>query len=573
MRTLSRNAVRWEGAEFLELAEASAGIGVWDMDLATGMVRGRPQFFRLMGLDPGTEQVPIDVMRALRHPDDRANVVDGFQQSLQERTDYYESEYRILKDGQIRWILGRGRVVRDERGEPVRYSGVDIDITERKRFQESLRAAEARFLRVFQLAPIAMSISTLQEGRYIDVNAALLAQAGYSREEMIGRTARQLAVYVNEDDFSKVRSLLEEKGVVKNLEVTLRGKHDARTVLLSADVLELGQEQCLLTASVDITERKTVEAQLLQSEQRYRNLVDNANDIVATLDLAGRFTSINPAVERVLGYAPAELIGKSPDQLSQRGAAAIDEPLLRRQLQEEGATRYERQLCSKDGRALALEVNSKLIYDNGGQPTAVHSIYRDVTERKDAEARQLLLIRELQHRAKNLLAIVQSIVSNTLRNSKDVQAVNTTIAGRLQALARAQEFIAAGPGGGAPIGDIVHAELSAFGGRVSISGPALLAGTAFAQMFAIVVHELATNATKYGSLSVPEGHIDVCWSLKDGASLFFSWKERRGPPVEPPAALGFGSEVMRVALIENPRISFAATGFEYEISVPLANLR
>jgi PAS domain S-box-containing protein len=526
-----------------------------------------------MGLDPGTEQVPIDVMRALRHPDDRANVLDGFQQSLQERTDYYESEYRILKDGQIRWILGRGRVVRDERGEPVRYSGVDIDITERKRFEESLRAAEARFLRVFQLAPIAMSISTLQDGRYIDVNAALLAQAGYSREEMIGRTARQLAVYVNEDDFSKVRSLLQEKGVVKNLEVTLRGKHDARTVLLSADVLELGQEQCLLTASVDITERKTVEAQLLQSEQRYRDLVDNANDIVATLDLAGRFTSINPAVERVLGYAPAELIGKSPDQLSQRGAAAIDEPLWRRQLQEEGATRYERQLCSKDGRALALEVNSQLIYDNGGQPTAVHSIYRDVTERKDAEARQLLLIRELQHRAKNLLAIVQSIVSNTLRNSKDVQAVNTTIAGRLQALARAQEFFAAGPGGGAPIGDIVHAELSAFGGRVSISGPALLAGTAFAQMFAIVVHELATNATKYGSLSVPEGHIDVCWSLKEGASLFFSWKERGGPPVKPPAALGFGSEVMRVALIENPRISFAATGFEYEISVPLANLR
>jgi len=573
MRTLSPNAVRWEGAEFLELAEASAGIGVWDMDLATGMVRGRPQFFRLMGLDPGTEQVPIDVMRALRHPDDRANVLDGFQQSLQERTDYYESEYRILKDGQIRWILGRGRVVRDERGEPVRYSGVDIDITERKRFEESLRAAEVRFLRVFQLAPIAMSISTLQDGRYIDVNAALLAQAGYSREEMIGRTARQLAVYVNEDDFSKVRSLLQEKGVVKNLEVTLRGKHDARTVLLSADVLELGQEQCLLTASVDITERKTVEAQLLQSEQRYRDLVDNANDIVATLDLAGRFTSINPAVERVLGYAPAELIGKSPDQLSQRGAAAIDEPLWRRQLQEEGATRYERQLCNKDGRALALEVNSQLIYDNGGQPTAVHSIYRDVTERKDAEARQLLLIRELQHRAKNLLAIVQSIVSNTLRNSKDVQAVNTTIAGRLQALARAQEFIAAGPGGGAPIGDIVHAELSAFGGRVSISGPALLAGTAFAQMFAIVVHELATNATKYGSLSVPEGHIDVCWSLKEGASLFFSWKERGGPPVKPPAALGFGSEVMRVALIENPRISFAATGFEYEISVPLANLR
>jgi PAS domain S-box-containing protein len=573
MRDLSCNAVRWEGAEFLELAEASAGIGVWDMDLATGMVRGRPQFFRLMGLDPKTEQVPIDVMRALRHPDDRANVVDGFEQSIKNRTDYYESEYRILKDGQIRWILGRGRVVRDGRGEPVRYSGVDIDITERKRYEETLRAAEARFLRVFQLAPIAMSISTLQEGRYIEVNAALLAQAGYSRGEMIGRTARDLAVYVNENDFIKVRRMLLEKGVVKNLEVTLRGKHDARTVLLNADVLELGRQQCLLTASVDISERKAVEAALLESEQRYRNLVDNANDIVATLDFAGRFTSVNPAVERVLGYSPDELIGRSLDQLTAHGAAPIDEALLRAQLREEGTTRYERQMCSKDGRVLALEVNSKLIYDNGGNPIAVHSIFRDVTERKDAEARQMLLIRELQHRAKNLLAIVQSIVSNTLRNSKDVDAVNTTISGRLQALARAQEFIAAGPGGGAPIGEIVHAELSAFGGRVSISGPALLAGTAFAQMFAIVVHELATNAMKYGSLSVPEGRVDVHWCVEDGATLFFSWKERGGPPVAPPSLLGFGSEVMRVALIENPRIAFATAGFEYEVRVPIGNLR
>jgi PAS domain S-box-containing protein len=573
MKSLSSGAVQWEGAEFLELAEASAGIGVWDVDLATGMVRGRPQFFRLMGLDPSTEQVSIDVMRALRHPDDQANVLDGFQQSLKDRSDYYEKEYRILKDGQIRWILGRGRIVRDAGGKPIRYSGVDIDITDRKRFEETLRAAETRFLRVFQLAPIAMSISTLRDGRYIDVNAALLAQAGYRREEMIGRTARELAVYVNEDDFAEVRRLLAKKGVVKNLEVTLRGKRDSRTVLLSADVLELGEEECLLTASVDISERKAIEAALLQSEQRYRNLVDNANDIVATLDLDGRFTSINPAVERVLGYSADELIGLSLAELAPHGDKPIDQAVLRRELTSEGATRYEMQISAKDGRDLALDVSSKLIYDNSGKPTAIHSICRDVTERKDAEARQSLLIRELQHRAKNLLAIVQSIVSNTLKNSKDRQTVNDTISGRLQALARAQEFIAAGPGGGAPIGEIVQAELSAFGGRVSITGPALVAGTAFAQMFAIVVHELATNATKYGSLSVPEGHVDVRWQVEADATLFFSWKERGGPPVRPPAALGFGSEVMRVALIENPLISFKASGFEYEIRVPIANLR
>lgn len=92
-------------------------------------------------------------------------------------------------------------------------------------------------------------------------------------------------------------------------------------------------------------------------------------------------------------------------------------------------------------------------------------------------------------------------------------------------------------------------------------------------MFAIVVHELATNATKYGSLSVPGGHVEVGWQVDDDAILVFSWKERGGPPVQLPSALGFGSEVMRVALIENPRISFKQSGFQYEIKVPIANLR
>src|SRR5436190_8387156 len=97
MKILTSDAVLWEGNEFLELAEASAGIGVWDVDLATGMVRGRPQFFRVMGLEPTTEPVSIEVTRALRHPDDRALVVDGFEQSLEQGRDYYEREYRIVR--------------------------------------------------------------------------------------------------------------------------------------------------------------------------------------------------------------------------------------------------------------------------------------------------------------------------------------------------------------------------------------------------------------------------------------------------------------------------------------------
>lgn len=126
-----------ERDEILSLAERSAEIGIWDVDLATDMVRGTPQFFRLYGLEPADHPVPIEAMRAVRHPEDAKRVVRGFQEAVESGTDYYEMEYRVLRpDGQQRWIFGRGRVVRDASGEPVRYSGVDIDITDRKRLEE-----------------------------------------------------------------------------------------------------------------------------------------------------------------------------------------------------------------------------------------------------------------------------------------------------------------------------------------------------------------------------------------------------------------------------------------------------
>ena len=135
-RTRMEQALR-ERDEILSLAEGSAGIGVWDIDLATGKVKGTPQFFRLFGLEPCDEPVPIDRLRAVRHPDDQEQVIRGFESALESGTDHYEMEYRIFRpDGGLRWIFGRGRVVRDALGAPVRYSGIDIDITDSKRLEE-----------------------------------------------------------------------------------------------------------------------------------------------------------------------------------------------------------------------------------------------------------------------------------------------------------------------------------------------------------------------------------------------------------------------------------------------------
>ena len=125
----------------LTLAEQSADIGIWDTDLATDMVRGTPTFFRLMGLPIPPGPIANDVVRAVRHPDDAPRVREGFREALAQGRDCYEVEYRIIRpsDGELRWIFGRGRTVRDGASKPVRYSGVDIDITDRKRAEEHVR--------------------------------------------------------------------------------------------------------------------------------------------------------------------------------------------------------------------------------------------------------------------------------------------------------------------------------------------------------------------------------------------------------------------------------------------------
>ena len=133
----------------LALAEQSAGIGVWSIDLRSGLVRATAQFFRIMGLEPTRQPIPVDRIRALRHPDDRERVLAGFREALEGGRDAYEIEYRILRpDGKLRWIFGRGRVVRDEAGEPSSYSGVDIDITDRKAAEAALAAAKSELERM-----------------------------------------------------------------------------------------------------------------------------------------------------------------------------------------------------------------------------------------------------------------------------------------------------------------------------------------------------------------------------------------------------------------------------------------
>ena len=200
----------------------------------------------------------------------------------------------------------------------------------------------------------------------------------------------------------------------------------------------------------------------------------------------------------------------------------------------------------------------------------------DVSVRRQAQMQQALLVRELQHRIKNVLTVVQSIVNSSFARGRDFESVGATLEARLQALARAEVHVTSGTVNGVPMWDLVSAELAPFGSRWSIDGAPLVVGSSFAQKLALVLHELATNAAKYGSLSKAEGCVLVSWRVEQstelGELLKFSWIERGGPLVEPPSEQGFGMQLITELLGNAPRVSFGSSGFEFAVEVPLSEV-
>ena len=208
-----------------------------------------------------------------------------------------------------------------------------------------------------------------------------------------------------------------------------------------------------------------------------------------------------------------------------------------------------------------------------GTVIGASKIARDITERKRAEARQEMLTRELHHRTKNLFAVVQAVISRSFAGKSTVQEAEAAVLDRLRSLAQTHVMLIEKDWQGADIAKVVRTEMSPFLGRVTIEGPTVMLSAKAAQNFALAVHELATNAAKYGALSNATGRVHIHWSVLKPNShrLFvFRWQEHGGPPVTQPKQKGFGSAVLEQVMAEYfetpPAIDFAAAGVSYELS-------
>ncbi len=219
--------------------------------------------------------------------------------------------------GKHRWWDNVITPIRGASGNIERLLAVSRDITAQKEADEAIRESEQRFTKAFKANPQPMSLTTLKEGRYLDVNESFLSMSGYTYDEVIGHTSYELRIWETPWHRAQLVAGLKNGGAVRNMETTFRTKSGKMRVLLSsAELLELGGQECILVASSDITERKSLEEELRLSEREFSTLVQNSPDVISRLDRNLRYIYISPTAERNTGICPDYFIGKTPGQVA-----------------------------------------------------------------------------------------------------------------------------------------------------------------------------------------------------------------------------------------------------------------
>lgn len=426
------------------------------------------------------------------------------------------------------------------------------DVTTEHRTREALRESEARLRAVFESEKLGLCIFDCTTGRTVELNQRALQLMDCTREEFeTGRRDCRSATppeYWPRDERALHR--IRETGRADAYEKEYQRKHGSRVpVRLSAAPLP-GQPGFVMITIEDLTERRAAEAAWREAEARSRSLLDAAPFSVIIIDPATHeILDVNDHACQEYGYSREEFLRLSIADIDALGDSKAIRARGRAHMVRPGTQEFEAQHRTKKG-----EIRDVLVRAQGvriGDRDVTFGAHFDITERKATEARQTLLMRELDHRARNALAVVLAALRLTPKDDPEYYA--RAVEGRVTALARAHTLLAEGRWDGAELRALLEGELSPFltGQRVELDGPRVLLPAAAAQSLAMAVHELATNAVKHGALSVPEGRIVIAWQLGQEATrlLHLRWQEASGPVLEgPPRRRGFGSRVLEATV-------------------------
>lgn len=575
--------------ERLQMAlRASGVVGLWDWMVDTDLLHGDANFARLYGLDidKTAAGLTMEQYQEFVVPEDLAPLRARIRDTFERGADFLV-EYRLAIPGQpLRWVECKGRLIYDRAGQPVRFSGTAVDISVRKQTERDLHESQQQlsFERslleaIFQQAPIGISIASAipQVPNIINARAETMlghgiGQTGDDRYQSYGALHPDGRRYQPED-YPTLRALRQGETVhAEDMQYRHAQTGELRLFEVSSSPVRAadGTIQAAATVLLDVTEQRCAETEV----RRLAAIVEQSGDFIGVAHLDGSVAWVNEAGRRLVGLGDAASAQRTKiedyfDPTQWPGIVATVFPAVEREGHWRGELRFRHFVT---GALIPVIYDVIALRDTHGAVTAYATVTRDITLQKQAEDQQEFLNRELSHRLKNTLAMVQAIAAQTLRNTTDITAARDALAARLVALGKAHDILMTGQGQGAEmaivIGDALRIHDDGRPGRFVIEGPPVLCGDKTALSLALMIHELATNAAKYGALRTTAGSVAITWAIQgDPATpdLAFQWQERGGPPVVAPTRKGFGSRLIERGLA-------GATGGRVTMAYPPAGV-
>lgn len=439
--------------------------------------------------------------------------------------------------------------VRNPAGEVFGIFVQGVDVTDRLIAEQALRQSETQFRTFAEAMPNHVWTAT-PEGLLDWFNPRVYDYSGAKAGDLDGNGWADI---VHPDDIVAATEKWQQvlaAGTFYETEFRLR-RHDGiyRWFIARAVPIRDADGAILrwIGTNTDIDDQKQVAQALLQSERRLQ-LSQNAAGIAALeLDIATGTVVGSEGFWGLWGLSPRESV---PISVLENIVIPEDKDVRsNRETREQGTAvpAVEYRIRRPDtGELRWLSRHIDFVHDETGKPVKMFGVMQDITDRREAQARQELLTHELEHRIKNILAMVAAIASQTLRNT-DIATASATFNERLRALANAHDILNKTRWTSASIREVVDNTIAAFPlEQISISGPALPINPKMALTLALAVNELATNALKYGALATPDGKVAIEWSLQASHDrpgdirLNWRWRESGGPPVTPPSRRGFG---------------------------------
>lgn len=464
---------------------------------------------------------------------------------------------------------------------------VNRDVTEIKAFAarqaaliRELSTTAAKFEALFNQSGIFAGIMDLH-GYLREANDLSLEWCGYTREQVLDRPFWDTPWWRGSEEIkTRIRFATDQAAAGFHFREELRywlGDGRVRIVDFAMHPIRdaSGSVMFLHPTGIDITERKQAEAALRESEQRLRwiaSIVESNEDAIVSKNLEGIISSWNRGAQRLFEYSAEEAIGQPITIIIPRDRLDEERLILARIRRGERIDHLETVRQRKHGGLISVSLTISPVNDADGRIVGASKIARDITEQKRNQEHIRLLAHEAEHRSKNLLANVSAIVS--LSQSDTPEGLKAVINGRIRALSNVHSLFAATRWTGAELSAIAAQELAPYRGqnerRARIDGPTALLEPNAAQALAVVLHELATNAAKYGALSDARGRVELTWSRTNDGHLVLHWTEQGGPSVQRPERQGFGSRLVERTITQlngTARFDWRPQGLVCEIAL------